>query len=35
VEETPDRVSSALADLDPDSMTPREALAALYRLKDL
>lgn len=25
----------AIADLDPDNMTPREALDALYRLRDL
>jgi DNA mismatch repair protein MutS len=34
-ESVPDPVRSAIEDLDPDSMTPREALAALYRLKDL
>ena len=28
-------VEDALADLDPDALTPREALAALYRLKSL
>jgi DNA mismatch repair protein MutS len=32
---TPSAVEDALADLDPDSLTPREALAALYRLKQL
>jgi DNA mismatch repair protein MutS len=30
-----DALREALEELDPDSMTPREALAALYRLKDL
>ena len=30
-----DALRDALEELDPDSMTPREALAALYRLKDL
>ena len=30
-----DALREALEALDPDSMTPREALAALYRLKDL
>ncbi|WP_052763692.1 DNA mismatch repair protein MutS [Microvirga massiliensis] len=29
----PDRLQEALADLDPDALTPREALEALYRLK--
>ncbi|MFL5405597.1 MAG: hypothetical protein ACJ79O_07040 [Myxococcales bacterium] len=29
----PDRLREALADLDPDALTPREALEALYRLK--
>jgi DNA mismatch repair protein MutS len=28
-------VESALSDMDPDSMSPREALEALYRLKGL
>jgi DNA mismatch repair protein MutS len=28
-------VVGALADMDPDSMSPREALEALYRLKGL
>jgi DNA mismatch repair protein MutS len=32
---TPSDVEDALADLDPDSLTPREALEALYRLKQL
>ena len=32
---TPSPVEDALADLDPDSLTPREALEALYRLKKL
>jgi DNA mismatch repair protein MutS len=31
----PSKVEAAVADLDPDSMTPREALEALYRLKGL
>ena len=31
----PSPVEDALADLDPDSLTPREALEALYRLKKL
>ena len=31
----PSPVDSALADMDPDSMSPREALEALYRLKGL
>jgi len=30
-----DLLRDALDDLDPDAMTPREALAALYKLKDL
>lgn len=30
-----DALSDALASLDPDSLTPREALEALYRLKEL
>ncbi|MBI1195501.1 MAG: DNA mismatch repair protein MutS [Gammaproteobacteria bacterium] len=29
------RVLDALEDIDPDAMTPREALAALYRLKEI
>ena len=33
--EVPDPVSEALTNLDPDDMTPREALEALYRLKTL
>jgi DNA mismatch repair protein MutS len=32
---TPSEVEDALADLDPDSLTPREALDALYRLRQL
>ena len=32
---TPSAVEDAVADLDPDSLTPREALEALYRLKQL
>jgi len=32
---TPSPVDDALADIDPDSLTPREALDALYRLKQL
>jgi DNA mismatch repair protein MutS len=28
-------VDEALADMDPDGMSPREALEALYRLKGL
>jgi len=32
---TPSPLDDALADLDPDSLTPREALDALYRLKKL
>src|SRR5438270_29113 len=31
----PDPLAAALGDLDPDSLTPREALEALYRLKHL
>ena len=31
----PSKADKALADIDPDSMTPREALEALYRLKAL
>jgi DNA mismatch repair protein MutS len=31
----PSKADQALADLDPDSMSPREALEALYRLKGL
>jgi DNA mismatch repair protein MutS len=34
-EQGPDPIASALADIDPDSLTPREALEALYRLKKL
>ena len=32
---TPSALEDALADLDPDSLSPREALDALYRLKKL
>jgi len=32
--ETSDELRDALDDLDPDAMSPREALAALYKLKD-
>jgi len=31
--EAPDPIAAALGDIDPDSLTPREALEALYRLK--
>jgi DNA mismatch repair protein MutS len=31
----PSPLADALADLDPDSLSPREALDALYRLKKL
>jgi len=31
----PSRIEAALDDLDPDALTPREALEALYRLKSL
>ena len=31
----PSLLEDALADLDPDSLSPREALDALYRLKKL
>jgi DNA mismatch repair protein MutS len=31
----PSAVETALGDLDPDSMSPREAMDALYRLKGL
>ena len=31
----PSAVDLAVAELDPDSMSPREAMAALYRLKGL
>ena len=34
-EQGPDPVSAALAEIDPDSLTPREALEHLYRLKRL
>jgi DNA mismatch repair protein MutS len=30
-----DALGEALDELDPDSMTPRQALEALYKLKDL
>jgi DNA mismatch repair protein MutS len=33
--EEPDRLRESLESIDPDSLTPREALAALYKLKDL
>ena len=32
-EAAPDELASALAAIDPDSLTPREALEELYRLK--
>jgi len=35
VEPAPDAMSEALAAIEPDSLTPREALEALYRLKTL
>jgi len=35
VEHAPDPLVAALTDLDPDSLTPREALETLYRLKRL
>ena len=31
----PSALESALAEIDPDALTPREALEALYRLKAL
>jgi len=31
----PDPLTAALADINPDSLTPREALDALYELKRL
>jgi DNA mismatch repair protein MutS len=34
-EQGPDPLNAALADIDPDSLTPREALEHLYRLKRL
>ena len=34
-EDTEDELRNALAELEPDAMTPRQALAALYKLKDL
>ena len=35
VAETPSALDQALADIDPDSLSPREALDVLYRLKSL
>ena len=32
---SPDPIAGALAEIEPDSLTPREALEALYRLKTL
>jgi DNA mismatch repair protein MutS len=32
---TPSALEDAIADLDPDSLSPREALDALYKLKKL
>ena len=32
---TPDALRESLADIDPDELSPREALAALYRLKEI
>jgi DNA mismatch repair protein MutS len=34
-ERGPDPLTAALGEIDPDSLTPREALDALYRLKRL
>ena len=34
-EEQPDELRNALAELDPDSLSPREALEVLYKLKQL
>jgi DNA mismatch repair protein MutS len=34
-EQAPDPILSVLEEIDPDSLTPREALEALYRLKRL
>ena len=34
-EQAPDPLAEAVADIDPDALTPREALDALYRLKKL
>jgi DNA mismatch repair protein MutS len=34
-EHTPDPLLAALEEVDPDSLTPREALETLYRLKRL
>jgi DNA mismatch repair protein MutS len=31
----PDPVRQRMAEIDPDALTPREALALLYELKDL
>ena len=35
IEHTPDPIAGALDEIDPDSLTPREALEQLYRLKRL
>ena len=35
IPEEPDEVGEALDELDPDSLSPREALDALYELKKL
>ena len=35
IEEQPDALAAALSEIDPDSLTPREALEHLYRLKRL
>jgi DNA mismatch repair protein MutS len=34
-EQGPDPIGAALAEIDPDSLTPRDALEHLYRLKRL
>jgi hypothetical protein len=34
-EDRADRLHEAIAALDPDGLSPREALEVLYRLKDL
>ena len=34
-EESGDRLREALSELDPDAMSPRDALEALYRLREL
>jgi DNA mismatch repair protein MutS len=34
-DDTPDALREAVDDLDPDTMTPRQALDALYKLKDI